>query len=111
MLSFPSRPGPDVRPLRDWKTVSAMDAAALVDSGATVAVGWLSDGLAASLAERFLTARKPNSLTIVYAETRGDRRHHGLNLLAHDGLVRRVVGGQWHPVPGLQALATANRIV
>ena len=24
--------------------------------------------------------------------------------------MRRVVGGQWHPVPGLQALAAANRI-
>jgi propionate CoA-transferase len=110
MLSLPSRPGPDVRPLRDWKTVSAIEAAGLVQPGATVAVGWLSDGLAASLAERFLAAGKPSDLTIVYAQTHRDGRHHGLNLLAHEGLVRRVVGGQWHPVPGLQALATANRI-
>jgi propionate CoA-transferase len=46
----------------------------------------------------------------VYAATRGDGRSHGLNLLAREGLVRRVVGGQWHPVPRLQALAAANRI-
>jgi propionate CoA-transferase len=110
MLSLPSRPGPDVRPLRHWKTVSAIEAAGLVLHAATVAVGWLSDGLAAALSGRFLAAGQPDDLTIVYAQTHGDGRHHGLNLLAHEGLVRRVIGGQWHPVPGLQALATANRI-
>ncbi len=56
------------------------------------------------------TTRQPNDLTIVYSATHGDGRNHGLNLLAHEGLVRRVVGGQWHPVPALQAFATANRI-
>jgi propionate CoA-transferase len=67
--------------------------------------------LATALADAFTTDTRPNGLTIVYATTSlGEGRTHGLNLLAHEGLVRRVVGGQWHPVPGLQALATANRI-
>lgn len=110
MLSLPSRSGPDVRPLRHWKTVTATEAAGLIRSGTTVGVGWLSDRLAVALAEAFLARHEPDDLTIVYATTQGDGRNHGLNLLAHEGLVRRVVGGQWHPVPGLQALATSNRI-
>jgi propionate CoA-transferase len=110
MLSLPSRPGPDMRPLRHWKTASASEAVRLIRAGTTVAVGWLSDGLAAALADAFADNRQPNDLTIVYAVPQGDGRHHGMNLLAHEGLVRRVVGGQWYPVPGLQALAAANRI-
>jgi propionate CoA-transferase len=96
--------------MRHWKSVSTADAAALVRSGITVGVGWLGDGLATALADSFVARRQPNDLTVVYAATHGEGRIHGLNLLAHEGLVRRVVGGQWHPVPGLQALASANRI-
>src|ERR1700733_13258276 len=110
MLTLPTRTGPDVRPLRHWKTASGTEAAGVLRSGITIAVGWLSDGLAAAIADAFADNRQPNDLTIVYAQTHRDGRHHGLNLLAHEGLVRRVVGGQWHPVPGLQALAKANRI-
>lgn len=82
----------------------------MVRSDTTVAVGWLGDGLATALADAFADRSEPCGLTIVYAATQGEGRTHGLNLLAHEGLVRRVVGGQWHPVPGLQALAAANRI-
>lgn len=82
----------------------------MVRSGTTVAVGWLGDGLGTAIADAFADRAEPNGLTIVYAATHGEGRTHGLNLLAHEGLVRRVVGGQWHPVPGLQALAAANRI-
>jgi propionate CoA-transferase len=96
--------------MRHWKTVPSQEAAKMIAPGATIAVGWLSDGLAVAVVERFLAAGGPDGLTVVYAETHGDGRHHGLNLLGQQGLVRRVVGGQWHPVPGLQALATANLI-
>ncbi len=110
MLQLPSRPATDLRPLRHWKTVSAMDAARLLGSGSTVAIGWLGDRLAAALADSFLSDAQPSALTVVYAATHGDGRNHGLNLLALEGLVRRVVGGQWYPVPALQALAVTNRI-
>jgi len=110
MLTLPSQTGPVIGLPRHWKTATSREAAWLIGSGTTVAVGWLSDGLGMALADSFLARNQPNELTIVYAATQGDGRSHGLNKLAHEGLVRRVVGGQWHPVPALQALATANRI-
>lgn len=110
MLSLPSHPGHDMRPVRHWKTTSAAEAAGLVRAGTTLAVGWLGDSLATALAEAFVGSVQPGDLTIVYGATKNEGRNHGLNLLAQDGLVRRVVGGQWHPVPALQALAVANRI-
>jgi propionate CoA-transferase len=109
-LSLPLRSGPDFRPLRHWKNISAAEAVGMLRPEATIAVGWLGDTLATALADAYLTYAQPNNLTIVYSVTQGEGRTHGLNLLAHEGLVRRVVGGQWHPVPGLQALAATNRV-
>ena len=110
MLSSPSQPGPEVRSLRHWKTAAPAEAAGLIHAGTTLGVGWLSDGLAAAMAGSFAARGQPSGLTLVYGATQREGRTHGLNILAHAGLVRRVVGGQWHPVPRLQALASANRI-
>jgi len=110
MLSLPSRPGLELSQSRPWKTTSAEATASLLRSGSTVAVGWLGDYLGAAMADCFVNRGRPSNLTVVYSATRGNGRNHGLNLLAHEGLIRRVVGGQWHPVPALQALAAANRI-
>jgi propionate CoA-transferase len=110
MLSLPSQPRSAIGPARHWKTATAAEAVGSISSGVTIAVGWLSDVLATALADAFSATAQPSDLTIVYGVTHGDGRTHGLNLLAHEGLVRRVVGGQWHPVPRLQALATDNRI-
>jgi propionate CoA-transferase len=110
MLSLPTQPAPPIQLLRHWKTVSADEATALIPSGSTIAAGWLGDTLACALQSAYLARRNPRDLTVIYAATRGEGRTHGLNLLAKEGLVRRVIGGQWHPVPGLHALATSNRI-
>lgn len=110
MLTSPPPPESPTRLPRHWKEVTAAEAAGSIRPGTTVAVGWLGDGLATALADSFATRGQPNDLTIVYGKTQGDGRQHGLNLLAHEGLVRRVVGGQWHPVPALHALAANNRI-
>jgi propionate CoA-transferase len=99
-----------MRSLRHWKTLAPDDAASLIRDDATLAVGWFGDALAAAVADAFVRHRQPRGLTIVYAETQGLERTRGLNRLAREGLVRRVIGGQWHPVPALHALALAGRI-
>jgi propionate CoA-transferase len=81
----------------------------MVPAGATIGVGWLSDTLATAVAENFLEYGRPRELTVLYATAR-EGRTHGLNRLAHAGLIRRVIGGQWQPVPGMQALARDNAI-
>jgi propionate CoA-transferase len=110
MLTLPSRPGPAVRPLHHRQMVSADTAAGMIRTGNTVAVGWLGDSVASALQTAFQERRQPRDLTLVYGATKGNGRTHGLNMLAEDGLVRRVIGGQWHPVPGLHAMALSDRI-
>jgi propionate CoA-transferase len=110
MLSLPVRLAQAVRPMRFWKIVSPAEGASAIPDGATVAVDWLGDALGMAIEAEFLHRQTPRNLTIVYAAVSGLGRTHGLNRLAHPGLVRRVIGGQWNPVPALQGLAFREQI-
>ena len=105
------------------KIVTAADAARLIRNGDTVATGGFvgigfAEEIAIAIEERFLNndlaspqpSGTPRDLTLVYAAGQGDGQHRGLNHLAHEGLVKRVIGGHWGLVPGLQQLAVGNRI-
>ena len=105
------------------KIVAARDAVRLIRDGDTVATGGFvgigfAEGVAVALEDLFLAGRgendsplgNPRNLTLVYAAGQGDGKDRGLNHLAHEGLVRRVIGGHWGLVPKLQQLALANRI-
>ena len=105
------------------KVVSAAEAVRLIRDGDTVATGgFVGIGFAEEIAlalealylehetEAPYTQGKPKNLTLVYAAGQGDGKHRGLNHFAHDGLVKRVIGGHWGLAPKLQQLAISNQI-
>ena len=105
------------------KIVSARDAVRLIRDGDTVATGGFvgigfAEEVALALEELYLATDeaypqamgRPSNLTLVYAAGQGDGRDKGLNHLAHDGLIKRVIGGHWGLVPKLQQLANSNQI-
>jgi propionate CoA-transferase len=97
------------------KIVSPAEAAAIVRSGDTVSVsGFVGigtpDELLVALEKRFLETGEPSGLTLVFAAAPGDGKERGLNRLAHDGMIKRAIGGHWALVPKLAQMAIDNKI-
>ncbi|MHA1553439.1 MAG: acyl CoA:acetate/3-ketoacid CoA transferase [Alphaproteobacteria bacterium] len=96
--------------------MTAEAAAELIRDGATVGLigggGGLVEATLLHLAveRRFLQTGEPRDLTCVHALGIGDRESRGMNCFAHEGLVRRVIGGHWVWSPRMQELARDNKI-
>ncbi|MEL6278571.1 MAG: CoA-transferase, partial [Pseudomonadota bacterium] len=100
--------------MRD-KTVSAADAAALIRDGDTITTSGfvgigVPDELLKALQDRFAETSAPRGLTLFFAAGQGDGKERGLNRLAGDGLLKRVIGGHWGLIPKVGQLALQGAI-
>ena len=101
--------------MRLKKIIEAADAVAVIHSGDTVASsGYAGSGtpdqLFLALEQRFIESGEPRDLTLVFSTGQGDMKEKGLNRLAHEGLVKRVIGGYFGLSPKLEKLIVDNRI-
>ncbi len=97
------------------KSVSADAAARLVRDGDTITTSGfvgigVPDGLLDAIARRHGETGHPRDLTLLFAAGQGDGKDRGLNRLAADGLLARVIGGHWGLIPKLGQLALAGKI-
>ena len=97
------------------KIVSAEAAVNLVHDGDTLVfsgfgVVGVPDALAVALEKRFVDTQSPRDLTLFFGGGPGDAKDRGANRLAHEGLLRRAIGGHWGLVPKLGELALSGKI-
>jgi propionate CoA-transferase len=97
------------------KVVPVEDAVAVIRPGDTVATsGFVGvgtpDAVIAALEARFVETSSPRDLTLVFAAAPGDGRDKGLNRLAKEGLVCRVIGGHFGLVPKISQMVTNGAI-
>ncbi|HUV06790.1 MAG TPA: acyl CoA:acetate/3-ketoacid CoA transferase [Spirochaetia bacterium] len=98
------------------KTMTAENAVALIKDNDTLLVGGSgggvteATGLLRALQDRFLEQGRPRGLTVVHTTGIGDRDKTGINLLAHEGLVKREIGGHYGMSPKLTRMVLDNKI-
>jgi acyl CoA:acetate/3-ketoacid CoA transferase len=98
------------------KFMAAEDAVALIEDGATVGLIGGGGGLVEAsclfraVEQRFLETGRPRDLTVIHSLGIGDRKARGMNCFAHEGMVRRVIGGHWVWSPRMQEMARDEKI-
>ncbi len=97
------------------KVVSAAEAIAIVRDGDTLCcAGFGSNGvpveLIVALEKRFLETGSPKNLTLLFGGGPGDGGTGGANHLAHEGMLKRVIGGHYGLVPQIGKLALASKV-
>jgi len=98
------------------RIVSPSEAVARIRDGATIAITGSGGGLLepdtilAALGERFRATGHPRDLTIIHAQGIGDGATRGLNHIALEGMIRRVIGAHWTWSPAMQTLAAQEKI-
>jgi propionate CoA-transferase len=102
--------------VKKGKIVSAEEAIKVISDRDAIATGGFvgtgfAEEIAIKLEENFLATGRPKDLTLIYAAGQGDGGERGLNHLAHEGLLKRVIGGYWALAPKLQQLAMENKIL
>jgi propionate CoA-transferase len=97
------------------KILKPREAAELVKDGDCIVTdGFVGsccpETLTTALEKRFLETGKPINLNFVYAAGQGNQNGKGADHFAHEGMIKRVVGGHYNMAPSLGKLAVENKI-
>ena len=91
------------------RVLTASEAAALVRDGDTLASSGFRfaqapEELLEAIGQRFINTAAPQGIRLVFSSAQGDNAGHGLDHLAHEGLLRQVIGGFYGTTPRLRQL-------
>lgn len=98
------------------KFTTADEAVKLIKDNDTVALIGGGGGLVEpshlfrAISRRFLRTGYPRNLTVIHSLGIGDKKTEGMNHFAHEGLVKRVIGGHWVWSPKMQEMARDDKI-
>jgi propionate CoA-transferase len=101
--------------MKNKPVLTAREAIDLIkDNQCVVTGGFVSsccpEALTTALEEKFISTGTPRNLTVVYAAGQGKRNGKGNDHFAHDGMVKRAIGGHWDRGPKLGIMAIENKI-
>ena len=96
--------------------ITAREAAALIPDGATLAVGGFNgfgtpDELLIALRDRFLETGAPHGLTLMKCVSVGDRAERGVNRIALEGLLGKLICSHVGLEPAMAKLVQENKIL
>jgi propionate CoA-transferase len=97
------------------RIVTQEQAVALIKDGDTLVVGGsggmgVPEPILAEIERAFLLGGHPRDLTVIHTTGVGDFKELGLGHLAHKGVVKRVIGGNYGPQPNFMKLIVANEV-
>jgi len=95
--------------------VSPQEAASMIESNSTVAtVGMTlvsaSESILKAIEQRYLEEKAPNGLTLVHSCGQSDR-DRGIQHFAHEGMLKRIIGGHWGLQPKMMELISENKVL
>lgn len=97
------------------KILNSNEIVKLIENNSFIAIdGFVGIGvpeeILLKIEKSFLEKGYPHSLSIIFAAGFGDGKTKGLNRIAHEGLIKKVIGGHWGLAPNLGKLAIENKI-
>lgn len=101
--------------MRKVPVITADQAAAMIPDNCTVTssgfvASCMAEALTKAVEKRYLETGSPKNLTLVYAAAQGNRDGSGADHFAHEGLIKRVVGGHYNMAPKIGEMILTGKI-